>query len=519
MTSLIYSTGTVSVTNGSAVVTGNGTGWAVALIRYGLFSCAGLSIPIASVESDTSLTLAYDWPGTSGAEKPYALYLNSDHAGNAVWTNRLITDVIKNLALVGIHPDGAGTLAERDALDPVPATGFIWLYVESGYDLAIYRKTDSGWDGPFAVRGGKGDTGETGPAGEGFNLAGEWDNSTSYDANDTVWFGGRTFASKVDGNVGNEPPDADEDDEYWQFVPAAQGAKGDKGDKGDKGEKGDTGPAWDGWQGEWVTSTAYEKLDTVERGGSSYICTSAHTSGSTTEPGVGADWQTVWDLVAAKGQDGAGTGDVVGPASSTDGEVALFDGVTGKLIKGGGALGTAAFVDSGDFATAAQGAKADSAVQPADLADVATSGDYNDLDNRPTLGSAAAEDTSAFATAAQGAKADTALQPDEDADLAAGFTATSKSLGNLGSAVTISPADGNIQHGTNNAAVTITAPSVAGVYTIIVEIVNSATAGAVTLAGFTKTDGDAFTTTNGHKFQLHIAKTNSAVTATVKALQ
>lgn len=162
---------------------------------------------------------------------------------------------------------------------------------------------------------------------------------------------------------------------------------------------------------------------------------------------------------------------------------------------------------------------ADSALLAEDVAEVAISGDYDDLDNKPTLGSAAAEDAGAFATAAQGGKADSALQPDEDDNLAAGFTATSKNLGNLGSAVTISPVNGNIQHGTNTEAVTITAPSVAGVYTIIVELVNSATAGAVTLAGFTTTDGDAFTTTNGHKFQIHIAKTNSAVTATVKALQ
>ncbi len=49
-------------------------------------------------------------------------------------------------------------------------------------------------------------------------------------------------------------------------------------------------------------------------------------------------------------------------------------------------LGTAAGADTGDFATAAQGAKADSAVQPEDLADVATSGDYADLDNAPYPG-------------------------------------------------------------------------------------------------------------------------------------
>ena len=38
-----------------------------------------------------------------------------------------------------------------------------------------------------------------------------------------------------------------------------------------------------------------------------------------------------------------------------------------------------------DFATAPQGSKADTAVQPSDLSDVATSGDYDDLDNKPTI--------------------------------------------------------------------------------------------------------------------------------------
>lgn len=59
-----------------------------------------------------------------------------------------------------------------------------------------------------------------------------------------------------------------------------------------------------------------------------------------------------------------------------------------------------------------QGASAGStAVQPGDLATVATTGDYNDLANRPVLGTAAAADVTDFATAAQGAKADTAVQP------------------------------------------------------------------------------------------------------------
>jgi hypothetical protein len=53
-------------------------------------------------------------------------------------------------------------------------------------------------------------------------------------------------------------------------------------------------------------------------------------------------------------------------------------------------------------ATSAQGALADSAVQPGDLATVATSGDYDDLSNRPTLGTAAATDATDYAPAAKG---------------------------------------------------------------------------------------------------------------------
>lgn len=58
-------------------------------------------------------------------------------------------------------------------------------------------------------------------------------------------------------------------------------------------------------------------------------------------------------------------------------------------------VGTAAFNDTEDFATAAQGEKADTAVQPDDL------------------GTAAAADVEDFATAAQGTKADSAVQPED----------------------------------------------------------------------------------------------------------
>ena len=66
-------------------------------------------------------------------------------------------------------------------------------------------------------------------------------------------------------------------------------------------------------------------------------------------------------------------------------------------------------------------AKAATAVQDADLATVATTGAYTDLSGRPTLGTAAATASTDYATAAQGTLAATAVQPADDAaDLGSG---------------------------------------------------------------------------------------------------
>ena len=67
-------------------------------------------------------------------------------------------------------------------------------------------------------------------------------------------------------------------------------------------------------------------------------------------------------------------------------------------------------------ATAAQGTKADSAIQAAVLAQVATSGQFADLQGRPTIPQTP-HDVGA-ASAAQGAKADTAVQPGQLATVA-----------------------------------------------------------------------------------------------------
>lgn len=86
---------------------------------------------------------------------------------------------------------------------------------------------------------------------------------------------------------------------------------------------------------------------------------------------------------------GARTNLGLGTAATTDASAyaTAAQGAKADTATQPGDLGTAAAEDVGYFATAAQGALADSAVQPGDLATVATSGSYNDLTDKPSAGS------------------------------------------------------------------------------------------------------------------------------------
>lgn len=81
------------------------------------------------------------------------------------------------------------------------------------------------------------------------------------------------------------------------------------------------------------------------------------------------------------------------------------------------------------------------------------------------------------------------------------------------------PANGNMQKVGHNGTYTLTPPDAAGVYTIILAMTNGASAGVLTTSGFTKVNGDALTTTNGHKFNLTIVKNAVGTKLTVEAMQ
>lgn len=105
-----------------------------------------------------------------------------------------------------------------------------------------------------------------------------------------------------------------------------------------------------------------------------------------------------------------------------------------------------------------------------------------------------------------------------DMTIDSGFTATTKTL-TAATSFTVSPTVSNFQTITNSGAFTINAPTVAGNYTIVIRVLNAVGAGAITLAGFTRVTGSAFTTVSTHDFFVYVTKFGGQTSAHVVALQ
>lgn len=87
----------------------------------------------------------------------------------------------------------------------------------------------------------------------------------------------------------------------------------------------------------WLTATAYAVGDALNHNSVDYRCILDHTSGASTEPGVGASWATVWTLV---GQEEIPTGTAAAPAIvfGIDPDTGFFRGAANALgVSVGGA--------------------------------------------------------------------------------------------------------------------------------------------------------------------------------------
>lgn len=291
MTALNYSAGTVSLTTGSAVVTGIDTAWATALLKGGeiFVQAPGNPLPIATIDSDTQITAALKWTGATGVYD-YVLRIGTAYdqqiAKNAEILARLLAEIEAGTVW---KYDASGDTAGRDLYDN-RAKDFSYLDI-SGEQPVLWVKAsnDPGdWAGPFSYG-----VGPTGPA-------------PSLTFSPVVTGEPGTPASLI--VTGNNPKN------LAFTIPA-----------------GLTGIRW---RGAYSAGTSYLERDGVRDNGSTWIALQ-DTVGNA-PPVLPTTANAFWELVSAKGVDGTGTGDVVGPAASVNDRIAVFSGTTGKLMKDGG---------------------------------------------------------------------------------------------------------------------------------------------------------------------------------------
>jgi len=93
------------------------------------------------------------------------------------------------------------------------------------------------------------------------------------------------------------------------------------------------------WKGPWTTAAAYAPSDVVSNAGSSYVCVEAHTSAGAFSTDLSAG---KWQVAAAKGDSGPGSGDLLAANDLSD----LNDADTALSNLGGGTTGIALFKDT-----------------------------------------------------------------------------------------------------------------------------------------------------------------------------
>lgn len=211
--------------------------------------------------------------------------------------------------------DALGLLANRGAFDN-EAVGFSYLATDTG-ELYFREGAAGGWSFGVPFQGPAGDSAYAVAVANGFvGTEVEWLAALQGDPG-AEGRGITSAAIDISGHLIVTYTDATQAD--LGLVVGADGAAGANGADGSAGAAG-----------RGITSMAIN--------GSNHLIIT-YTDTTTEDAG----------LIPGAG----GSGDVVGPASATNNEVALFDGITGKLLKGGGVLGTAAAASTGDFAPAA----------------------------------------------------------------------------------------------------------------------------------------------------------------------
>lgn len=264
------------------------------------------------------------------------------------------------------------------------------------------------------------------------------------------------------------------------------------------------------------------------------------------------------------GLNGAGSGDVVGPASSTDNALAAFDGTTGKLLENTTVTWNGSnFIVSRAVAGGAATVQIRRATDPGGNHEVgqlifegldsgATNTQIARISGTWTDRTDTSEDAAIlFSTIIAGTlaerfrlghglyrasitggdkgsgtinvdavyEADSRVLTQAGGTLATGWSADVYDRGTVTTtAQTPTFAEGNLQKMTRNGAFTLNPPS-SGNGHITILVTNGASASTLTTSSFTKVNTDALTSTSGDDFLFHITKIDTFSRLYVEALQ
>lgn len=289
-----YGDGTATVAVGSRTVTGTDTGWMTEVAgltpikvgdKFGIH--VGRPIVIEQIISDTELLLADDWPGPAQTDAPYKVELTSPTIAAVEAMRRLLAslsngnlDSLSEISVgtddipIGIGPGVFGTINKAALVNGVEFD----VQVDTLADRAAYNSEAQGFKVLVS------DVGD----------------------------GRAALYSKNSAASGD-----------WSDPSYITGGKGDEGDPG---------PAGLNPVGNYSSGSTYAARDAVLNNGSTWIAKSSVPAGQA-PPTLPTTENTYWRLLAQKGTDGSGTGDVTGAASSVDGQFAAANGTTGKTIK------------------------------------------------------------------------------------------------------------------------------------------------------------------------------------------
>jgi hypothetical protein len=152
-----YSTGTVTVTNGSTTVTGAGTAWLANADAGMILGSGTTTAAVKSVDSDTQITLLSPWPGATAAGAGYALsiqlarelpgghrHLRDRDEGHLPRLRRPAAPLRRPTARLRVQPRATRSPSTPNSYQEIPSDAYI-IGADSLSDTGLIFTTSGIW--------------------------------------------------------------------------------------------------------------------------------------------------------------------------------------------------------------------------------------------------------------------------------------------------------------------------------------------------------------------------------------